>query len=274
MELYKLYNGEIELSFDPDKHLYTVAGRPVPGVTGVTGIIDKPALTWWAAGEAGRHWVERVSGGIFTVDTKTKKIERVKDGDIESPEIDEIFLQKVFEECRFAHRNKAKDAADIGTLAHNYIEAYIKHKLGIVKTKPTKPSNKQAKAAVDAYMQWEEANEVIYLESEKKIYSQKYKYAGTLDIVAKVNGQMAVVDLKTSTGIYPEMWLQTAAYVHAYQEELGIKMATRWIIRIGKDGVLETEESKDFEQDFRGFLGALLLRTRMDQFIAKKPVEA
>lgn len=244
-ETYSLYNGAIKLDFDPIKHIYQVGNKIVPGVTGVVGIIDKPALKQWAVNMAISYLEHQWACGIA---------------------YDEIQKGKLLEEAKRAHRSFAKTAADIGTLAHNYIEGHIKFKLGINKEAPVMPTNTEAQNAIGAFMEWEKANEVIYLESEKKIYSKRYEYAGTLDIVAKVNGQMAIVDLKTSSGVYPEMWLQTAAYQFAYKEETGIPMASRWIIRIGKDGVLEAKESKEYESDFKGFLGALLLQNRINQF--------
>ena len=42
MEKTKLYNGEIELCFDPAKHFYTVDNKPVVGATG-TATPPEPA---------------------------------------------------------------------------------------------------------------------------------------------------------------------------------------------------------------------------------------
>jgi hypothetical protein len=59
-------------------------------------------------------------------------------------------------------------------------------------------------------------------------------YAGTIDMVAEVQGTLGVVDLKTSNSMQDEYFLQTAAYLHAYNKGVSKKEQgkTRWILRI------------------------------------------
>ena len=50
-------------------HSYLLDGAPIPGVTSVIGILDKPALVKWAASEtaayADEHWAElQARGGV------------------------------------------------------------------------------------------------------------------------------------------------------------------------------------------------------------------
>jgi len=44
IKTYPLYDGRVNLTFDEEKHLYSIDGRPVPGVTSVIQTIAKPAL--------------------------------------------------------------------------------------------------------------------------------------------------------------------------------------------------------------------------------------
>jgi hypothetical protein len=74
---------------------------------------------------------------------------------------------------------------------------------------------------------------------ERKIWSKKDKYAGTADALAFIDGKFGVLDIKTSTGFYPDYNLQTAAYVSALRDEefkktisLPRDVETRWILRI------------------------------------------
>mgnify|MGYP001606268017 FL=1 len=74
---------------------------------------------------------------------------------------------------------------------------------------------------------------------ERTVWSQRYRYAGTIDALATIDGKLGVLDIKTSTGFYPEYNLQTAAYATALQELsvrkiLGLtsEIGTRWILRI------------------------------------------
>ena len=35
------------VTFDPAKHAYQIDGKPVPSVTQILGVLDKPGLPWW-----------------------------------------------------------------------------------------------------------------------------------------------------------------------------------------------------------------------------------
>lgn len=55
-------------------------------------------------------------------------------------------------------------------------------------------------------------------------FNEKEKYAGTIDLICKIDGQLYLIDLKTSKEIWPEHELQLSAYAHldVNLEELGI----------------------------------------------------
>lgn len=76
---------------------------------------------------------------------------------------------------------------------------------------------------------------------ERQVWSARHRYAGTVDALASIGGKFGVLDIKTSSGFYPEYNLQTAAYVAALQEfsvkrslELPYDIETRWILRINQ----------------------------------------
>lgn len=76
---------------------------------------------------------------------------------------------------------------------------------------------------------------------ERRIWSLRHRYAGTIDALASVDGKFGVLDIKTSTGFYSDYNLQTAAYVSALQEfqikralELPDDIGTRWILRVNQ----------------------------------------
>lgn len=81
---------------------------------------------------------------------------------------------------------------------------------------------------------------------EKRIWSSRHRYAGTIDALATIDGRFGVVDIKTSTGFYPEYNLQTAAYVSALQEfdikrslALPRDIDTRWILRVNQHRICQ-----------------------------------
>lgn len=218
-----------ELIFDDEAHAYSWDGHFVPGVTTILQCINKPAIMPWAIGITRDYWLSAIESG--RTDYKA-----------------------IYKESWTANKRIAKDAADIGSNIHEYAEAYFK-KLSLPKL-----SSDSAKLGAEAFHKWLDAHKVKILASERRLYSQEYNYAGTCDFVAEVDGVLGVGDFKTSSGIYPEMRFQTAAYQHALQEEKGIKFPVRWIVRFDKKtGEFEAKNFYDFELDFAGFNAALTL---------------
>jgi hypothetical protein len=239
---YPLYSGTVTLEFDPAKHIYTAIceGKRVQayGVTSCLGIINKPALLYWAVNKA----IESLE----------------KNWDI-NKDYDEVEKNNLLEEAKKAHRQFSKDAADIGTMFHSWAEDYINTKLEGKET-PDMPKNKQLKSAVDSFLKWESENKVEWIEAEKKLYSIKYGFAGTCDGLAKVNGVLSAIDFKTSSGIYDEYFLQASAYAKAIEEEYGDSIKQVWIIRVSKTGgEFEAQKTENIDEHFKGFLGAYSL---------------
>jgi hypothetical protein len=54
--------------------------------------------------------------------------------------------------------------------------------------------------------------------AETKVYHRDtpgYLYAGTMDMLAEINGEMSIIDIKTGKSVWPEACLQINAYAHA-----------------------------------------------------------
>lgn len=66
---------------------------------------------------------------------------------------------------------------------------------------------------------------------EKRVINYDEKYAGTVDALAKIDGKLGVMDIKTSQSIYRDYNLQTAAYVAGLKKDLD-DLETKWILRI------------------------------------------
>lgn len=54
---------------------------------------------------------------------------------------------------------------------------------------------------------------------EKKVRHPYYRYVGTFDILGELDNKFVLIDIKTSTSIYDDYRLQTAAYFYALNEE-------------------------------------------------------
>lgn len=207
----KLYKGKVAVTFYPNSHRYVINGKTPASVTGILGIIDKSRpLIYWAVGLAKDYLIARLNEGIT------------------STHIEEATRQHAV----------AKDAAATsGTMTHEWIEKYIQHKIAGGEM-PEMPAQKEVQIGVSAFLDWEKAHKVKFISSERMVYSKKNDYIGTMDIEAKVDGELCVVDIKTSNALYNTVMLQTAAYLKADEEETGKKYKGRWALRLAK----ETEE--------------------------------
>jgi hypothetical protein len=199
MEKTKLYNGAVELIFDDKKHMYSVDGKTVFGVTSIVGVLDKPALIYWAVNQA-----------IISLESS------LKPGVV----FDEVQIKGILDTAKTAHRMKKDKSADIGTMIHDWLEKFIKSRLA-KENPPELPVNIEMRKAISSFFEWARQNKVQLISSERKIYSKKYGYAGTLDLEAMVNGKRTIVDFKTSNAIYDEYFIQTSAYLMALEEETG-----------------------------------------------------
>lgn len=222
-EEFTLYDGALRMKFQPGQHIYKAAVAPiwkfiwVPGATSISGFMDNGKC------EALKRWALRMG------------LEHLA-GQLEAGRIyDEIELAAMFEQARKEPFAYTKKAATIGDVAHDYVEAWIKFKLGEGK-EPKKPVNKMAGAAAQNFHDWDEANHVEYVFSERRVMSIEHWFAGTLDILAQVNGDLTVVDLKTSNYLSAEHPLQVTGYQIALEEEFEEDFKNRIILHLDKAG--------------------------------------
>jgi hypothetical protein len=124
-------------------------------------------------------------------------------------------------------------AARIGTLIHAMVESHITgEELDLNDYTPNEIG--QAQVGFKKFIEWKQAREFKLLLSEAPIVSEEYRYGGTVDCVAVVDGKVTLVDFKTGKGIYDEMLCQ----VSAYNELLKIREIQTdeiMILRIGRN---------------------------------------
>jgi CRISPR/Cas system-associated exonuclease Cas4 (RecB family) len=195
-----------------DNELYT-------GVTTILQVRQKDFLKWWTV----KMMYEFLEDKLKDVQGITNK------------EWKELLM-----EGKKAHTKRTDQALNIGSAVHDYLEAYIKKTLGeeIKLSDETLAvlEKEEAKNSIKSFMDWEKENKVKWLKSEMIVASHKYKFAGTMDFLAVVNGKLTLGDFKTSSMISEDAYLQTAAY-QICLEEMGLdKIQQRLILRIPKDG--------------------------------------
>ncbi len=210
-----LYGGEVRLQFDDSPHGYkaylksTSTYLPVAGVTKILGCLDKPALVQWAANMAAEY-------PLIEFDRQ------------QLHSIDRNDLVQFCKDAKTAHRKFSKTATDIGKEVHTFAER------ALVDQRVRMPDDPQARKGAEAFLGWLHATDMQPINIERMCFSQTHWYAGTCDFYGHINGDLAVMDLKTSSGLYPEMLFQLAAYAIAISEETGERIDHGWIIRLDK----------------------------------------
>ena len=68
------------------------------------------------------------------------------------------------------------------------------------------------------------------ISTEEFVWSDEHKYAGTADLVVKMDGETWLLDLKTSNSLHKSYDLQLAAYAKALEEVKGTKIDRTGII--------------------------------------------
>ena len=85
---------------------------------------------------------------------------------------------------------------------------------------------------------------------EGSLFSKELGVAGTVDCIAEYNGELSVIDFKTSKAPKPRKWIdgyfvQAAAYACMYYELTGTPVKKLVIIMACEDGTCEVYEEYD-----------------------------
>lgn len=149
-----------------------------------------------------------------------------------------------------------KNRQVLGTKAHKLFEEILK---GNEVT--TSLYNQEVQMDVRLFDNFVDTCIIDWESLEQRIWSDEFAYAGTADFFGhyKSNVEWLVLenhkpakpkfpkgafvcgDWKTGRDIYPEYWLQMAAYVNAFREQTGIKLAGAFIAQF-RNGKIRVKE--------------------------------
>lgn len=116
-------------------------------------------------------------------------------------------------------------ARDFGKKGHKMIEFWNLGKLNEDKlSAPLKPYLESWKQFVSDY-------KVEIIAVETKLYSKIWRYAGTLDVVAKMKGLLSLIDVKFSKQLYSSVDLQTGGYAKLWEDNNKEKIKKRYCVR-------------------------------------------
>lgn len=127
---------------------------------------------------------------------------------------------------------KEKSAQE-GTLVHEAIEAILRGNEPV--------QNAFTRPAIEAFAEFSRNTNMKPLMVEERLVSRTHRYAGTVDIVAEIDGVVGVLDIKTSKAVYRDYGLQTAAYMAALHEDpLFPQPQASWVLRLDQCRTCET----------------------------------
>lgn len=232
------------------------AGKPLTGVTTYLGVLAKPSLMAWYATEERK--------GVLA------EVERyLKESGVSAFPPD--LPKRPFAEM------KRDGAADLGTVTHARVEAFLKNETLDPEGIP-EDIYKDSLNGYTRFINWwiSEGMSVVHSELSMVVEDNWRNYGGTADIIARDReGNLTLIDLKTSKKSrgwpYAEIFAQVAAYANAYEHNYGHKAARIVIVRIGKEAkdsiqVVEVSEAKRVE-------GWHLFCAAYDAYEAKKALE-
>lgn len=187
-------------------HTYVMEGRKCGGVTTVLNpVLAKPWLIEWAVGCAVRS-LEPLVGQTLTVD----------------------HLQA----ARKAHAGIRDAATDIGSVVHDLIrDAY----LGLVSPERLASLNPQVATVYAGWLEWATAQSFEPLGVELMVGNPPLGYAGRIDMLARQNGELVLVDWKTSSKISKSDLLQLAGYARCVEVTYDMHVNRLSLVNIDKE---------------------------------------
>jgi hypothetical protein len=182
----------------------------LPSVTSVLStVIAKPGLMHWAR------------------NTALQSVREVLLDNRPVMALDEESIDALIAEAKARPDQVRDEAADYGTTAHELIDAILGDEEPVIP-----PAYSET---IAAFYAWEAEASLAIEKRERMVYSLEHGYAGTLDAIGwNADRGHAVLDWKTSNGLYPETALQVTAYAMAYEEMTGEKVTEAWVVRLGK----------------------------------------
>lgn len=192
--------------------------RVYPSITTILQVIAKPQLIYWSA---------KVTAEAL----------------MEDPTLD-------LDEAIATGKRKKESAGDVGTTIHSWAEAY---KRGAPLTAESLPES--IRGYGEGFLAWVKADQPKIFHNELEVYNDRHQIAGKTDMIAMIRGKMAVVDIKTSKGIYPEYGLQLSAYRECINSMGGDIPGVEdlWILHLKADG---NYEFRRMDEPFEVFLAA------------------
>ena len=146
------------------------------------------------------------------------------------------FFEDWLKKVGYASEYIVKKAGEEGTLVHEMIEDYLNGKeLNFLQHGIPMYNPRIWQMFMRFVDFWETYNPTL-IEAEVHLFSDELKIAGTCDMVCEIDGEIWVIDFKTSNNLQTTYDLQTALYTKCFEECFNKK--------VNRSGVLWLKSSK------------------------------
>lgn len=165
----------------------SLTGQQFPSVTTILGALDKPALPRWASKMVATYVVDNGLDPIATME-RGQAIRHLSGVPWAS----------------------SQGAADIGTAVHEAAEAMLRgqeHEFMYPHSDEARNAMGNVRGLLSSL-----GSRLEPIVLEGTVWNQEHEYAGAFDGIGILDGAPVLFDWKTSSGIWPEMALQLAAY--------------------------------------------------------------
>lgn len=178
------------------------------------------------------------------------------DGGKQIPGVTTILKPLYTGDLKFVSADILEYKSALGTAVHKAIELHVCGKLDYSTVVD------QVAPYFEGYLKFERESGFLMTDSELRVYSDTYGYAGTCDLAGQLNGRHVLIDAKTTSVLSPAVALQLAAYREAYNERARKEhydQATRtYALRLlPNDYRLVPYDPANHRQDFATFMGLL-----------------
>lgn len=169
-------------------YVHPTTNAKVPGVTSITGNLPKPFLQYWGQKLVAEEAVDNLGSitQLMVAGNRDAAIDMLKR----------------------APQRSTGEAAQLGTEVHGLAERLNRGEdLGAV--------HPDFEPWIAQYNNFLDDWQPEWVEVESTVWSDTHGYAGTLDGICRIDGDLLLWDLKTGKGVYPEVGLQLCAYANA-----------------------------------------------------------
>lgn len=180
------------------------SGKPlkVPGVTTVLRALSNDGIVQWSVDQTAHYAVDNIDQLLNRTKEQGFNFLRYypkRKVDFDDPSVD----------IHNAYEGVLNDLADIGTLIHDAVAYELVGEFG-----PDFTRDEQVEA-FEAFLDWLAEHEVEVVLVEATVFNPEFGYAGTLDYFLRIDGELWLLDGKSSRAVRESHKAQAAALYNA-----------------------------------------------------------